>query len=242
MKKSIFLIVLALFAVNAFAGALSAARDTKAAIVNRVSVGVYTNTSIYEGGMIALNASGYAVEASDVASILVLGRALYSVDNTTIAGTQTGASGAKSVIVDCGQSFYWNLSDTSTYSNKLSIGQIAYVVDDHTVSVSGSGLSHNAVAGVVADYDSVTGQIAVSPPSDVGVAVVGVGSFSSVTVTNAVTAGSVSDSGTLAVTGVATFTARPVFNSSAAAPTNTIAKGINITANGTNYVIAAYLN
>ena len=204
MRKGILAVMLVLFAASAFAGALTAARDTKSAVVNRVSVGVYTNTTIYQGGMIALNSSGYAVEASDAASIQVIGEAAYTVDNTTIAGTQSGASGAKNVIVNCGQAFYWDLSDAVAYSNKLSIGQLCYVADDHTVSVSGSGLSHNAIAGAVADWDSVAGKIAVVPPAS-AVTISGAGAFSSITVTNAATVGSLSDSGTLAVTGAATL-------------------------------------
>jgi hypothetical protein len=201
MKRSILISLMALVAAVAFGGALTAPRDTRGALVNRVSVPVYANTTIYQGGMIALNSGGYAVEASDAASIAVIGRAAFTVDNTTITGTQSGASGAKNVIVDCGQSFYWNLTDTSTYSNKISIGQLAYVVDDHTVSVSGSGLSHNAIAGVVADWDSVISQIAVTPPAS-AVAVSGVGAFSSATVTNALTAGSTAVSGLSALTTV----------------------------------------
>lgn len=204
MRKGILAVMLVLFAASAFAGALTAARDTKSAVVNRVSVGVYTNTMIYQGGMIALNSSGYAVEASDAASIQVIGEAAYTVDNTTIAGTQSGASGAKNVIVNCGQAFYWDLSDAVAYSNKSSIGQLCYVADDHTVSVSGSGLSHNAIAGAVADWDSVAGKIAVVPPAS-AVTISGAGAFSSITVTNAATVGSLSDSGTLAVTGAATL-------------------------------------
>ena len=199
MKRLALISLMALVAAVAFGGALTAPRDTRAALVNRVSLPVYTNTTIYAGGMIALNSSGYAVEASDAASIQVIGRAAFTVDNTTITGTQTGASGAKNVIVDCGPSFYWNLTDVNASSNKLSIGQIAYVVDDHTVSVTGSGLSHNAIAGVVADWDGVQGQIAVTPPAS-AVAVTGVGAFSSITVTNAVTAGSVAVSGLSALT------------------------------------------
>lgn len=49
--------------------------------------------------------------------------------------------------------------------------------------------------------------------------------------------------GTLGVTGVATFTAKPVFSAAAAvAPTNDASAGWTITVNGTNYVVALYPN
>jgi len=182
------------------AGALTAPRNTTMKTVNsRINVGVYTNTIVYAGSMVAVNSSGYLVEASDAASIQVIGYAMKTVDNTT-SGSQPGASGAQSCDVQTGN-IYWNQSDANSYSNKSVIGQIAYVANDQTVSVSASGLSYNAIAGVVVDWDPLQGVCVAMGV----VPVAGSSAFSSLTVTNAITAGSISDGGTLAVTGATTL-------------------------------------
>jgi len=172
-----------------FASALSGGRDTQSATVNYISVGVATNTCIYQGEMVAVNSSGYLVAASDAASITVVGCANVYENNLTGA-YGAGDNGAKVCQVKCG-TFYWAQNDTSASSNKTAIGQFAYVVDNQTVSVGGiavggASLNHYVVAGIVVDEDPVSGQLAVQTGN---FPAVGAGTPSTLAVVGAATVG-----------------------------------------------------
>jgi hypothetical protein len=151
MKKALFIIASLLVGGVVIAAPLTSDRNTAQANGNQIVVGVYTNVKIYAGGMLAVNSSGYAVEAANASGYKVIGRADRTVDNTL------GASGALNAYGRSG-SFYWD-GDASSLT-KAAIGQVAYVVDDHTVSLTNSG-SYNTIAGIVKDYDSVKGQVCV---------------------------------------------------------------------------------
>lgn len=125
------------------ATALSANRDTPTRSLEKLAIGVYTGSVIYAGALVAVNSSGYAVAASDAASIQVIGCAAEKVDETG------KASGTDNITILMGTFRYKN-GDTVTDAN---IGDICYVVDDQTVSVTNSG-SNAAIAGIVADVDS----------------------------------------------------------------------------------------
>jgi hypothetical protein len=184
MKKVLFIIAGLLIGGAVLAAPLTAARNTAMANGNQIVVGVYTNVKIYAGGMLAVNSSGYAVEAANASGYKVIGRADQSVDNTL------GASGALNVQGRSG-SFYWD-GDASSLT-KAAIGQVAYVVDDHTVSLTNSG-SYNTIAGIVKDYDSVKGQVCVDTYN---LASSGASTPATLAVSGAATVG-----GTLGVTGV----------------------------------------
>jgi len=63
------------------------------------------------------------------------------------------------------------------------------------------------------------------------------------TCSNLVAKGNVNITGTLTVTGAVTQVATPVFASAGViAPTNAASRGLTITVNGTNYVVALYPN
>lgn len=206
MKKlsAIVMVLLLICCIGAYAAALTAGRNTKSAQVNYVTIGVKTNTLIYAGAMVAVtNISnvGYAVNASDIGGITVLGCADETVDNRTGA-SGAGDSGALSIRVKIG-TFYWDLADAVTYSNRASIGKIAYVTDNHTVNIAGGGA--NMIAGIVKDYDRVTGQIAV----DVGnMAAAQSSAPASLAVTGAATVGdTLAVASTLGVSGTTTLVA-----------------------------------
>lgn len=151
MKKAVVSLMTIMLCGSVFAAALTAERNTARGMVTKINVGVYTGSVIYAGAMVSVNGSGYAVAASDATGCRVVGRASKTVD------ASLSASGAKTIDVDCG-TFYWNTD--SGGASKTSIGQIAYVVDDQTVSLTNRG-TYAVVAGVVADYDSIKGQLAV---------------------------------------------------------------------------------
>lgn len=101
-------------------------------------------TVIFAGTMVALNAAGNAVPASDTAALKVVGRAEADVDNSA------GAIGDKTVNAKAG-CFRYSNSGTNA-ATKANIGGKAYAEDDNTV---GTAIGTNAiVAGEIVDVDA----------------------------------------------------------------------------------------
>ncbi|NQT91946.1 MAG: hypothetical protein HQ559_04225, partial [Lentisphaerae bacterium] len=140
--------LLTFFASLAEATALAAARNTPMRAGDSLYIGVYTNTRLFAGAMVAINSSGYAVPASDSASLNVIGRAQSTVDNRTNA-EGAGDSGELSITVRRG-TFRWVNGDSFTDAN---IGDLAFVEDDQTVQTAASA-SQDIIAGVIIDVDS----------------------------------------------------------------------------------------
>jgi hypothetical protein len=146
MKKLIgTLMALALAAGVSFGAAATAAVDTPKKAGIMAQFGVYTNTRIWAGTMVALNSSGYAVPAADTSGYIVIGRAAKTVDNRT-GQTGAGDSGALTIDVERGV-FGWT---GRGISSDTAVGSICYVSDDNSVT-NGAG-DHAIIAGVVVDY------------------------------------------------------------------------------------------
>lgn len=99
---------------------------------------VEASTTIYLGSIVALDANGNAVPASSTAGLKTVGRA-----EMTYGGVpgqdavNTGAAGAISIVARRGV-FMYGVNDGSI--GEAQIGQLAYAVDDNSVSASdGSG-------------------------------------------------------------------------------------------------------
>lgn len=100
---------------------------------------VEANTTVYLGGIVALNANGNAVPASSVAGLKIIGRAERVHDGIPgeNAANNPGAAGAISLVCRRGV-FMYAVNDGSI--GAAQVGQIAYAVDDNSVSASdGSG-------------------------------------------------------------------------------------------------------
>jgi hypothetical protein len=100
---------------------------------------VEANTTVYLGSMIALNANGNAAPASSVANQKVLGRA--EMVSNGVPGQDAvnnpGAAGAISIVARRGV-FMYAVNDASIGTPQ--VGQMAFAVDDNSVSASdGSG-------------------------------------------------------------------------------------------------------
>jgi hypothetical protein len=124
-------------------------------------------TKIYAGAKVAVDANGFAVPASDTAALRVMGVAKATVDNTA------GADGA--LIVNVLNGLF--LFDATSITQAM-LGQVMYVVDDHTFDdVAGTNgvkagrlvsfvsttsgwllVQPTAVGSVVADADATYGQ------------------------------------------------------------------------------------
>ena len=99
---------------------------------------VAASTKIEAGKMVAVNASGYLVEASDAASIIVVGIADETQDNSS------GANGALTCLVKRGQVF--KLKNHTTAVTQASVGSNVVVADDETVTTA-AGATNDIVAG-----------------------------------------------------------------------------------------------
>jgi len=127
--------------------ALTEGRNT-AEVANRASViaaPVAAATVIYEGSLVALNASGYAIPAKKAADLIAVGRAEEFVDN------KSGGNGDVTVAVKRGI-FIWN--NDPTKANEITDAHLmkdCYIVDDCTVTSLATGSSR--AGKIVGVYD-----------------------------------------------------------------------------------------
>jgi len=123
--------------------ASTAAIDTPQRAAKSVAFPVAGGATLYAGSLIALNSSGYAISAGDLASITVIGRAENTADNSA------GSDGDITVTVKKGVFRFLNSTDHPvSLANR---GQICFVESNQAVATTGSNL---AVAGRVVDVDS----------------------------------------------------------------------------------------
>lgn len=109
-----------------------------------ISIPVAAAKKLYAGTIIAEDASGNAVNASDTANLKVLGRAQETIDNSG------GSAGDLSIRVKRGCFYFANSSGspvTAAYKGKK-----VYIEDDHTVSISAG--TNGIVAGRCIDIDA----------------------------------------------------------------------------------------
>lgn len=116
-------------------------------LVSRIGFLVEDNVHIYQGAMVQLNASGYAVPAgtaytADTHLFTTAGRAMEEIDNTLSGHTQ----GGKTVQVDQG-AFSWD-NDGANPVVQADVLKTCYALDDHTVSHD-ANTNTSAAAGKV---------------------------------------------------------------------------------------------
>lgn len=116
-------------------------------LVTRIGLLVEDNVHIYQGALVQVNASGYAVPAGvatavDTSAYVTMGRAMEEIDNTLSGHTQ----GGKTVQVDQGCHSWDNLAGDLVV--QADVGHNCYAYDDHTVAHTNTS-SHYAVAGKV---------------------------------------------------------------------------------------------
>lgn len=124
--------------------ALTAARDTSEISngARHLILPVKGSTTIYQGALVALDATGYAVPGSKAATLTAAGRAEETVANT-------GADGEVSIRVARGVFVF----DNATDAGKLTAAHVlkpCYIADDQTVTATADGAS---VAGLVIRVD-----------------------------------------------------------------------------------------
>lgn len=123
--------------------ALSADRHTPYKEGDIVEYPVAASSKIYNGSLVGINTSGYAVPAADTANFKCAGVAEEQVDNSS------GANGAKTVKVRTRGVFKF----TATSITQAMVGAAMYVKDDQTFDDT----STNSVqCGTLARYESAT--------------------------------------------------------------------------------------
>lgn len=126
--------------------ALTAPRSTIARTGDLREPPVKGATKIWQGSMVAIDATGYAVPAAAVAAHKVIGRAEDTYDNIA------GADGAIRARIRTGI-FRWANSSAGDLIAAADIGATAYVVDDQTVAKT-SATNTRPAAGVIFDVDA----------------------------------------------------------------------------------------
>lgn len=139
--------------------ALAKDRNTASRIGDFLAYPVAASTKLYKGGMVSLNASGYAIPAADTASTIVIGVADEYVDNSA------GANGAKWVRVVSGRAFKFAASSIT----QAMVGTTMCVVDDQTFD-DAAGPTNDIACGRLVEYISATEGWVYIPKGGCGIA------------------------------------------------------------------------
>lgn len=127
--------------------ALTEGRMTKSRTGETYSRLMAGTKKVYDGGIVCLNATGFATPGAVSAALVADGVACSTVDNTD------GADGAVSVEVRKGI-FQFANSAAGDAITKAEIGDDCYIVDDQTVAKTNPGGNTRSVAGKIVDVDA----------------------------------------------------------------------------------------
>ena len=130
----------------------------------KLTLQVKASTVIFQGSIVCVDSTGYAVPGSTATGLVAVGRAEETVDNSA------GSSGDKTVEVSRGVFAY----DNSGTEDEITIAELfreVFIVDDHTVAKT-DGSSTRSRAGTV--YGIANGRVFVflGPPPTASVAAV----------------------------------------------------------------------
>jgi len=119
---------------------------------------VEANTTVYLGGIVALNTNDNAVPASSVATLKIIGRAEMVVNGIPgqDAVNNPGAAGAMSIVARRGV-FMYAVNDGTI--GAAQVGQVAFAVDDNSISANDGGSATAVSAQSVAFPAATSAQI-----------------------------------------------------------------------------------
>jgi len=120
--------------------------DSKKMIGSQNIAPVAANAVIHVGAMVAINASGYLIQASTSTTLTVVGVAAEAVDNTG------GANGDLTCRFDRGN-FVMKNSTAGDALSLTDVGAVVFAVDDQTVAKTDGGATRSA-AGVLHWFDA----------------------------------------------------------------------------------------
>jgi len=122
--------------------ALTAPRDTtieRVALGDTLRIPMAASAVIYQGGMVCIDANGYAVPAADTAGLIFQGVATAQADN------RNGEDGdVRAVVRRRGR---YRL-DCASSLDQSALSALVYAVDDHTVAAAGD-VSNEVLVGLV---------------------------------------------------------------------------------------------
>ncbi len=101
---------------------------------------------IFQGALVATNATGFLVAGAAATGLTYIGRADEHVDNSG------GADGDETVLVRRKQAFLWKNSDADPVGQSL-VGKTCYILDDETVAAT-DGTGTRSEAGTVLVVES----------------------------------------------------------------------------------------
>lgn len=127
--------------------ALAADRDTVERDGNRLNLPVAAAKKLYAGALIARDGSGNATPGAVATTLLGVGRASETVDNSA------GAAGDLKVEIEKG-TFRFGNSTAGDLITRANIGADCYIVDDQTVALT-SATSTRSIAGKIFDVDAI---------------------------------------------------------------------------------------
>jgi hypothetical protein len=107
---------------------------------------IATNTRIFKGTLVALNAAGYAIPATDTTGLFIVGVAEESVNNNP------GANAARTIQVSYDREYSFTHDGTLS---QASVGQMATVLDDSTISIAAT-TTNDIPVGTIREYVSAT--------------------------------------------------------------------------------------
>ena len=122
--------------------ALSKERKTNTREGNIVGVPLAANAKVFQGGIVVLNATGFGKAAVTALSLIAVGIAQDTVDNTG------GADGA--ALVDVQRGVVSLVADASV--TRAAIGKTVYLMDDQTVHAT-DGPGTRSAAGTLVDLE-----------------------------------------------------------------------------------------
>lgn len=126
--------------------ALAADRNTKRRTGDTLSLGVAAGKKIYAGSLVARDAAGKATPGATATTLIGVGRAAETVDNTG------GLADAVKVNIEKGVFHFANSAgDPIALAD---VGATCYIVDDETVSKTNAGGNSQSVAGKIFDVDA----------------------------------------------------------------------------------------
>jgi len=127
--------------------ALNTARSTLERAGVYLAPGVAANAVIFQGALVCLNASGFAVPGAVAATLTAVGRAEESVTGTATAGEAKAE-------VKAGV-YRWANSTAADLITIADIGKDCFVLDDQTVARTNPGGNTRSRAGVVVDVETL---------------------------------------------------------------------------------------
>lgn len=109
---------------------------------------VLASTTIFAGAIVALDAAGFAIPATDTAGLVIVGRARDKVDNSA------GGNGDEDVIAEKGVFLYNN--DSGSPVVQADVGRPALVEDDNSFATS---TVNSISAGQIRELEPDTNQV-----------------------------------------------------------------------------------